>query len=392
MDLSKNTLFVLAAIFFFGLIVPQFFKKLKLSFVASLIIIGSVFGPYGLNYVQPDDTMNTFGFLGATFLMLLAGFESETLHIRKAGKRFWILAGFNMIIPFIAGTAIVKLFGYGWETSLFMGILFISSSIMIVFSNVKNLDLGHAKLGHTLKSLVVVQDLSSALLIFLVFKNFEPHSRFSLPILLGLLIASVIILRMFLPEVVSFFFQRFEKVHEDYEDKLRLVLALLFVVVLIYSAMDVHPVIAAFLVGFTLSEVPNSTSVKNKLNTIGYAIFIPVYLFIIGIDLDMTIMTQLSFRNYLLISLVAGLLLSKSVSGYIGGKLAKFSNRESLIIGVSSTTKLTVTISSAYAALSLGLIDNNLYAATIILSVITTIFNPVIMSFIMKKRTTENND
>lgn len=392
MDLSKNTLLVLAAVLFFGLIVPQFFKKIQLSFAASIIIIGSVLGPYGLDYIHPDETMKLFGFLGATFFMLLAGFEAETLHFKSTFKSTWALIILNSAIPFLTGTAITKLFGYSWVTSLFVGIVFISSSIMLVFSDVKNLKLGNSQLGKTLKSLVVVQDIISAVLVFLIFKYMEPHSRFSLPILLGLLISSVIILRMFLPEVVSYFFQRFEKAKEEYEAKLRLVLVLLFLVLIIYSALDVHPIIAAFLIGFTLSEIPKSALIKEKLNTVGYAMFIPVYLFIIGIELDLTIFTKLSVDNYLLMSIISGLLLSKLLSGFIGGKIAAFSNKESLVIGISSTTKLTVAVSTAYAAFSLDLINNNLYTAIIMVSVITTILNPILIALIMKKRLAKNHD
>lgn len=80
MDVSGNILLVLGVIFFFGLIVPQFFKKIQLSFAASVIIIGSVLGPHGFDYIQPDDTMKLFGFLGETFHMLLAGFAPMLLN------------------------------------------------------------------------------------------------------------------------------------------------------------------------------------------------------------------------------------------------------------------------------------------------------------------------
>lgn len=384
-DISGNTLLVLAAILFFGLIIPQFFKRFKLSFATSLIILGFIAGPNGLDYVQPDDTMEIFGFLGATFLMLLAGFEAKTLHIKDAGKTLWWLAGMNAILPLVTGTAIAKFFGYSWETALFMGVVFISSSIMMVFANVKDFDLGKTKLGKTLKSLVVLQDLTSSLFIFVLFKYIDPHQRFPLPILLGLLISSVVILRMFLPEVVSYFFERFEKNKDEYESRIRLVLAALFIVLLLYSALDVHPIIAAFLVGFTLSDIPHSAPVKDKLFTIGYSIFIPIYLFVVGVKLDLAILTQPTIANYLIITVVMGLLLSKSVSGFLGGLIAKFARWEAAVIGISSTTKLTVTVSSAYVALTLDLIDSNLYTAIILMTIITTILNPVLMALIIRK-------
>lgn len=385
MNISGNTLLVLAAIFFFGMIIPQLFKRFHLSFAASIILLGSILGPYGLKYVEQDETMTIFGFLGAAFHMMLVGFEAKTLHIRDMEKKVLLLVVLNILFPFFTGFIITRLFDYSWVTSFFMGFVFISSSIMMVFTNVKMMNIGKVRMGKTLKSIVVLQDLVSAFLIFLVFKRIEPHSRFELPILLGLLISSVVILRMFIPEFVAFFFQRFERSREVGEAKIQLVISILFVVLLIYSSLDVNPIIAAFLCGFVISGTPKITQVKAKLNTIGYAMFIPIYLFIIGVKLDLTILTEFNFANYLLISIVVGVILSKMISGYFGGKLAGFSSSESLIIGISSTTKLTVATTSAFAALSLGLIDNNLYSAIILLTVITIILNPILISFIIRK-------
>ncbi len=387
MELSEQTLWILAIVLFFGLVLPQLFRRIQLPFATALILVGAILGPNGTNMVRPDNTMEIFGFLGATFHMLLAGFEAETLLIKRAGSKFWVLAVLNTTIPFITGVATVKLFGYKWETSLFMGAIFISSSIMMVFSTVKNLKIQATKLGKTLKSLVVVEDLSSAMVIFILFKYTTPHERFPLPILLGLLISSVIMLRMFLPEVISYFFDRFERLKEEHEAQLRLIIAVLFFVLILYSSLDVHPIIGAFLVGFILSEIPQSAQVKEKLNTIGYALFIPIYLFITGIMIDPAALLELTLENYLPIIIVAGALFSKILSGYVGAKLADFSSAEAMLVGISSSTKLTVTVSSALVALSIGLIDNELYSAVLMVSVITTILNPVLMSTLVKRKT-----
>ena len=389
MVLSDQTLWILVIVLFFGLVVPQVFRRIQLPFVTALIIIGAVLGPNGINFVQPDRTLEIFGFLGATFLMLLAGFEGKTLAIKDTGTRtFWWLNILNTSIPFVTGTAVLRLFGYSWLTSLFMGAVFISSSIMIVFSSVKNFGIADSKLGKTLKSSAVIHDLSSAMMIFILFKYMSPHERFPLPILLGLLISSVIILRMFLPEFTAYFFAKFEQLKEAPEAQLRLVIALLFFVLIIYSSLDVHPVIGAFLVGFVLSDIPQSTTIKDKLSTIGYAIFIPVFLFITGININPGALFELTLKNYLPLVIIGSALASKIISGYLGAKLSGFSSGDSFLIGLSSSTKLTVSVTTAFAAFSMGLINNELYSAILILSVITTFINPMLMFFVINRNTT----
>ena len=67
MALVDNTLLVLAIVLFFGMVVPEFFKKFQLPFATSLIIIGSILGPNGFNYIEINDSLQLFGFLGVAF-------------------------------------------------------------------------------------------------------------------------------------------------------------------------------------------------------------------------------------------------------------------------------------------------------------------------------------
>lgn len=389
MDLYSNTLLVLAVILFFGLIIPQFFKRLHLPFTTSLIILGAIMGPYGMEYVEVDNTMKVFGFLGATFFMLLAGFETETLHIRESGHKAFTQGFWGAVIPFLTGIGITKGFGYDWPTSVFIGILFLSSSILLAFSQVKNLGIKGTPLGNRIESTVVIHDLASALLIFLVFKYVDPHHRFPLPILLGLLISSVVILRMFVPEIIRYFFQMFEEAQDEYESKTRLLLALLFLIILIYSALDVEPIIAAFLVGFILSEIPETKAANEKIGSLGYVFFIPIYLFIIGLDYDWSLIFQFDITNYLILSIAAGAFISKFTGGFLDGKMGKHSRKESILIGLLGCNKLTITISGAFIGLQLNIIDQNLYTAIITVSLLSLVLVPL-STFILQAKKQEN--
>lgn len=378
MRFSENTLLVLGVIFFFGLIIPQFFKRLHLPFATSLIILGAIMGPFGIGYVEIDETMRIFGFLGATFLMLLAGFETETLQIRQSGRAMMIQGLFSVIIPFVTGLIITRLFGYAWPTAIFVGILFISSSILLTFSHVRSLKLQDTHLGYSIESIVVIQDLTSAFLFFLVFKYLDPHQRFPLPILLGLLVASVIILRMFIPEIIRFFFKKFERFGDEYESKTRLLLALLFFIIIIYSMLDIEPIIAAFLVGFILSEIPETEAANEKIGALGYAFFIPIYFFIVGLEFNWSLIFRFDISNYLVMAIVAGAFFSKLIAGLISGKIGQFSYRESFLLGIITTNKLTIAISAAYVGLQFNIIDAGLYTGIVTVAILGTVLTPLL--------------
>jgi Kef-type K+ transport system membrane component KefB len=380
--MNEGTLLVLALTLFVGVIIPQILRRFDLSFVTSIVLVGALFGPFGLGIVVPDPTMEFFGFVGAAFQMLLVGMEAETMNMREDRRTLGTLFSANALIPLGVGTGITKAFGYPWDTALFMGVVYAASSLLVVFSQVEQLRIEGTRLGRTTKSLVVLTDLAAACAVYLLFKQRLPDGRFSLPILLGLLVSSVIVLRMFLPEVLRFLFSRFSGTSSRHEPELRLVISILLFILLMYSALDVSPVVAAFLVGFSLSESPDTELIRPKLETIAYSLFIPIYFFIVGVHLDLGTTAGADLGNAVLLVTVVSMVGIKAATGYVGGRGAGFSPAESMVLGLSSTTKLGFAISFAFAARALGLIDGVLYTAVVLVAVVTTVINPVAMRWL----------
>ncbi len=380
MTTPAHFLAILGVVLFFGLLLPQLLRPLHLPFATSLIVVGSLLGPHGLDVVQTDESLLLFGFLGATFQMLLAGIESRTLGIGFGDTTIWKLLLLNGVLPALVGTAIARSFAFEWTTSLFVGIVFLSSSIMLVFGMVSALGLEESATGRLLKRVAVLEDLGAAILAFMLFQTLRPHHRFPLPVLAGLLLSSVAILRMLLPEVVAFFFRRFqERGEEGHEARVRLVVALLLLVVFGYSTLDVHPVIAAFLVGFALADVPEAPELRGRLESLGYGLFIPIFLFVVGLETDIGALGELAPSSSLALSILVGAVASKLAGGYVGALWTGLDRRDSAIVAVSSTSKLAVPLSATYAARDLGLLGPDLFSAIVIVSVATAILAPLVL-------------
>jgi len=378
---SVNFLAILGILLFFGLLVPRLLRPLHLPFATSLILVGALLGPHGFSVIQPDAGLALFGFLGATFQMLLAGTESRDLGIRPTERRTARVLSLNATIPALTGVAIARAFGYDWRAALFVGIVFMSSSIMLVFGAVGALQLTRSTTGRLIKRVAVVEDLAAAILALALFQTLDPHPRFPFPILAGLIFSSVILLRMFLPELVTFFFDRLAD-DDDHEARLRLIIALMLLVIFAYSAFDVHPVIAAFLVGFALAGVPAAAGLRQRLETLGYALFIPVFLFVVGLDTDLRVLVRVETGDLLAASVLFGAVGSKAVSGFLGARWAGLQTRESAFVAAASTVKLTVPLSATYAARDLGLIDTHLFSALVIVTVATSLLVPALLPLV----------
>ncbi len=382
MALIEQTIPVLLIILFLGLLVPDLFKKLKLPFVTSIIIVGALLGPNGFNYMQSNQIIEFFGFLGAAFLMLMAGLEVKLEHFEKLGKKIIIMAAINGIVPFVVGFGIVLAFGYSLMTAALIGIVFISSSVAIIIMAVKNANLMDKEIGQTIISVVVLEDVFSLLLLAVILQGASPITSFPLPLYFGILVASVILLKKFLPRIAAYYFRKRMSKKDTYERELRAVLVILMAVLLYFSGLGVHPIVAAFIVGLLISDIATSEIVYHKLHTMGYGLFVPVFFFIIGMQLDLSILGSFDYRNTLMISIILGLIGAKVVSGYFAGRWAKFSKRNSILFGTASMTQLTTTLAVTYAASGLNLLDSALSTSIILLAIITTILSPAAMNML----------
>jgi len=376
----EHFLAVLGVILFFGLLLLPLLRPLHLPFATSLILVGSLLGPHGLGWVETDESLVLFAFLGATFQMLLAGIESRGLGLRLRDRATSRLLLLNGLAPGGVGVVVARAFGYDWTTSAFVGIVFLSSSILIVFSVARAAGLDGTLAGRALKGTAVMEDLGASVLAFLLFQTLRPHHRFPLPILVGLLLSSVAALRMFLPEVVEFFVRRFaERGEEGHEARLRLIVALLLLVIFGYSTLDVHPVIAAFLVGFALAGVPVAGELRTQLQSLGYGLFIPVFLFVVGIDTDFRVLARLQPANALALAILASAVGSKLLGGFLGARWAGLATREAAVVSVASTAKLAVPLSVTYAARDLGILDAELFSSLVVVSVATSMLAPLLL-------------
>ena len=160
--------------------------------------------------------------------------------------------------------------------------------------------------------------------------------------------------------------------------------ALLLLVVFGYAALDVHPVIAAFLVGFSLAEIPETPELRGRLESLGFGLFIPVFLFVVGTETDLRVLAGFDPVNALARSILIGAVGSKLVGGFAGAKWAGLPTADSWLVSVSSTAKLAVPLSATYAARDLGILDADLFSSIVIVSVATSILAPLVLSLIAR--------
>ncbi len=382
----ESTLLTLVIILGAGLIIPEMFKKFRLPFITLLILTGSLLGPHGLGYVEIDEIIGFFGFMGMAFLMLMAGLETSIPDLKKFKFKIGLMVLLNALIPFLVGLFILLFFGYSLLTAVLIGIIFLSSSIAIVVPSLKSSGLLEHETGKMIISAIFVADVISLILLGIFLQTLEPITSFPLWFYIPLLIFSFAILFAFFPGLSKFTLKKSFGSREE-ETQFRFLLVIVLGCLIYFSWLGVHPILATFITGLLFSSIikKDSSQLYIKLKTIGYGLFIPIFFFIIGTELDLSLFRYFDINNLLMISLIFGFIISKFGSSYLGGKLVKMTKKDSLIFAGASIIQLTTTLAVTYAAASLGFIDSVIVTSIILLSIITTFFGPIFITYINKK-------
>lgn len=368
-----------------GVLFSGLFRKFNLPWVLALIISGIIMGPQGIGLLEHNETIEFIGQIGLIFLMFMAGLETKISSFRNFGKSVIKISFLNATIPFVVGYIIGFYFEFGTFASLLLGIIFMSSSIAVIVPTLESLNIINTKLGRSIVSTTIIEDVASLVLLSILLQSVDPVTSLPLPSFYILLVIILIALRYGLPRLRNLI-PRHRDEKDLFESEVRIVFALLLGTVVIFELLGLHSIIAGFFAGLVLSDSIKSEMLLDKLRTMSYGIFVPVFFVIIGMGTDIDVFKNGSGAIGLVALIVAGSILSKLFSGWVGSRIAGFNNTDSLVFGFATIPQLSTTLAVAFTAVELGVLDNQLATAMIILSIITTFIAPLVLRYIYKHK------
>ena len=379
-----NELWPFFIVLFSSLFFSQLFKRFHVPWVITLIVAGMIIGPYGFEFVEKTIITDFMSQIGLIFVMFMAGLQANIFKAsrdKEQMKTVSKISFINGVIPFLVGYGIGHIFGYEPLTSILLGIVFISSSIAVVIPSLTAANLLKTKLGNTIITTTMVQDVASLMLLSFVLQAGDSSHNVNPLILYPVLIALFFLFRKILPLVKRLFQKEFHSDNKEdvFEQELRSILVMLIGIVIIFTAIGLHGILAAFFAGTVLADIITHDRIKRQLHTIGYGIFVPVFFITVGIETDMSILfnSDVSFI-ILAITVVLGSGLSKFFSGYFASRMVKFSKPQSMMIAVSTLPQLSTTLAVAFTGVQLGIISTELVTALILLTIFSTLISPIL--------------
>lgn len=373
-----------------GLIAIRFGQPAVLGELAAGVILGpSVLDLFGLEYFSEahlKETVFLMAGLGVIFLMFLAGLETDLEEVSKV-RRVAILAGtLGVAFPLVAGTLVSLPFGFSLKEAVFVGIILSATSVSISARTLMELGVLQGRQGVSILAAAVIDDVLVILFLsfFIAFAVDQGEGGGGGAIevltivgrLLFFLAVAFVVGRFVLPPLARW--SANAAISEGV-----IVTAIIVALLAAWFAEFVGGVAlitGAFLVGVFLRRTEVHRLIDEKMRTIAYGFFVPIFFIGVGLSADAGDFAASDVALLGAISLVA--VVSKIAGSGLGALLAGESMRSSAQIGTGMVSRGEVGLIVASVGLTQGLVDTNLFSVMVLMVLVTTLLTPIMLKIV----------
>ncbi len=384
LSIIKDLAIIVIVAKFFGLLA----RKCKAPQVVGEIIAGLVIGPCLLGWVQQSDFLTQMAEIGVILLMFSAGLETDLHELLKTGPVAFLIACAGVFVPLVGGTLLYMGF-YGFSplgsdefyTALFMGVIMTATSVSITVQALRELGRLKGKVGTTILSAAIIDDVIGIVVLTFVIGFKSPDSN---P---GKVVLSTILFFVFAIVVGFISYHVFKWVDARYPHTRRIPIAgLAYCLALSYIAekyFGIADITGAYVAGIILCSIHDSNYIAEKMDINSYMLFGPVFFASIGLKTNIDNLDG----KILLFSLafVAVALICKIIGCGLMAKACRFSNSDSLKIGVGMMTRGEVALIVSQKGLSVGMLSPVYFTSVILLIIVSSVLTPVILKILYAK-------
>jgi len=338
------------------LCIPLLLNKIKVPHLLGLIIAGAVIGPNGFNVLARDSSIVVTGTTGLLYIMFLAGLEIDMGDFKKNKWKSITFSLYTFAVPFVLGLiGGYYILHFSFLTSVLFASLF-SSHTLIVYPMVSKLGIAKKLAVNITVGGTMITDVLSLVVLAVVvgMSQGEVGTSFWVTLSVSMILFALIVLLVF-PIIARWFFKNVEDKISQY----------IFVIVMIYLASllaelaGIEAIIGAFFAGLALNRlIPHTSSLMNRVEFVGNAIFIPFFLISVGMLIDFNAFIQswetLGVATVMLIASIGG----KYVAAFLTKKTFRLTNDEGTLIFGMSAASAAATLASVMVGYNIILSEN----------------------------------
>lgn len=368
-----------------ALMTPLLMAKFKMTYLPTAvaeIIVGIILGTSGFHLIVATPTLTELSTLGVTVLIFLSGMEIDfdlfkkqpaptdpQLKVQPSPVKLAVISfAFILLISFglsglLAWSGLFKDIGLAT-------ILFSTIALGVVIAALKEKELLSQPLGQTILLIAVLGEIIPlvALTVYSALNN--PGSK-SLWLLSLIFVAAIYLLVRF--KGVYHFFARIDKSTTQLD--IRLAFFLIITLVSIAEEVGAESILGAFLAGMVMKLLRPREETTDKLTSIGYGFFIPIFFIMTGAKLDLPALLKDPKSLSLIPFFFIGFMLSKAATYWI--LKGRFKKTNALAATFLSATTITLVLPILTVGLNLKVITTQQSGAFTLAAILSCILGPI---------------
>lgn len=372
--------------------------RFKVPSVIGELLAGVLLGPSLFHLLEPTKVIRLLAEIGIILLLFEVGLETDFNRLKRTGIKPFIVALIGVIVPLILGFSIsYYLFKLNLIISLLIGCTLTATSIGITVRVLNDLKRQSSDESQIVLGAAVIDDIVGIILLSVIYEfslgkeiHYLDITKIALFILLFLLLAPLLV------KVISSVIKYFEESSEIPGLIPTMTVALILFFAWLAHAVGAPELLGGFAAGLALS--PQFFPPLNKFlrinaeftHKIEYQmkpivhLFAPIFFVTVGLSLNLReIDWHSSFIWLLSLSLLLAAVIGKLASGFI---LLKDPLWIKWAVGLAMIPRGEVGLIFAELGRENKILDNDVYAALLLVIAITTLLTPFAMRYFYQKQ------
>jgi Kef-type K+ transport system membrane component KefB len=341
------------------------------------ILAGVVLGPSLLNWIHPNDVLTALAEMGVIFLLFRVGLEVKASDLMRIGKTALLVAFLGVVLPFVLGWVVMRMAGGSTVESIFLGAAATATSVGITAQVLASKGLLQARASQIILAAAVIDDVLGLLVLAVVSSIAKGHINVAGLAATGVIASGfTLLIAKYGTRTLQRFMPPIERKLAVQEGQFHLALVLLFALALLAVFVGVAAIVGAFLAGMALSEV-----VDRRVHDLAHGItelLVPFFLAGIGLQINLAVFSSRATLELTLAVCVMAVL-SKLIACGLGAW--KLGRADMLRVGVGMIPRGEVGMVVAQIGLSLGIVEQKVYAVVVAMAVITTLVAPPLLKY-----------
>ncbi|AJC50496.1 cation:proton antiporter domain-containing protein [Coxiella endosymbiont of Amblyomma americanum] len=354
--MEHDIIFSIFLIFSGAAVLSTFALMTHQSMLVAYMLLGILFGPWGLKLISNIDMLRTVSDVGIIFLLFLLGLNLPPQKLIITFKKITWIAVISSLIFLIVGYFVTYYFGYLTMECLVIGGAMMFSSTIIGIKLLPTTILHHQHIGEVMISVLLLQDLIAIAVLFLLHGASQAGKVLIDIGLVALGFPAILVFSYLFSRFVLFLlFSKFSRIKEYL---FLLAIGWCLSMAQLASLLGLSGEVGAFIAGISLAPKPVSVYISESLKPIR-DFFLVLFFFSVGATFDLNFLSVVIVPALILLALLIGIkpftyqiLLrcigeSKQIAWEIGVRLGQISEF-SLIIAYMALSSHIISDRAAY--------------------------------------------